>query len=94
MIHLHDNLHKPIKHFTEVLGFHPQLPTVESPVKGNVMALENVKDEVFSTGAMGKGIAVEPVEGKVYGYRYLQNQCKPYSRIPPSLPSDSFLRQG
>lgn len=40
--------------------------TVESPVKGNVMALENVKDEVFSTGAMGKGIAVEPVEGKVY----------------------------
>lgn len=40
--------------------------TVESPVKGSVVALENVKDEVFSTGAMGKGIAVEPVEGKVY----------------------------
>lgn len=39
---------------------------VASPLKGSVVALENVKDEVFSTGAMGKGIAVEPAEGKVY----------------------------
>lgn len=39
---------------------------VASPVKGNVVALEDVKDEVFSTGAMGKGIAVEPAEGKIY----------------------------
>lgn len=39
---------------------------VASPVKGDVVALENVKDEVFSTGAMGKGIAVEPSEGKIY----------------------------
>lgn len=39
---------------------------VASPVKGDIVALEDVKDEVFSTGAMGKGIAVEPAEGKIY----------------------------
>lgn len=39
---------------------------VASPVKGNVVALGNVKDEVFSTEAMGKGVAIEPSEGKVY----------------------------
>ncbi|WP_138494011.1 beta-glucoside-specific PTS transporter subunit IIABC [Paenibacillus pinistramenti] len=40
--------------------------TVASPVKGSVVALCDVTDEAFSTGAMGKGIAVEPAEGKVY----------------------------
>lgn len=40
--------------------------TVVSPLKGNVIALCDVTDEAFSTGAMGKGIAVEPAEGKVY----------------------------
>lgn len=39
---------------------------VASPVKGDVVALGNVKDEVFSTEAMGKGVAIEPSEGKVY----------------------------
>ncbi|OEJ13188.1 PTS glucose transporter subunit IIA [Brachyspira hampsonii] len=39
---------------------------VYSPIKGNIIKLESVKDEAFSSGAMGKGIAIEPKEGKVY----------------------------
>lgn len=38
---------------------------VTSPLKGMVKALAEVKDEAFSTGALGKGIAIEPSEGKV-----------------------------
>ncbi|MCD8180782.1 MAG: glucose PTS transporter subunit IIA [Firmicutes bacterium] len=40
--------------------------TVTSPVKGKAIALENVDDEVFSAGMLGKGIAVEPSEGKIF----------------------------
>ncbi|WP_340023217.1 beta-glucoside-specific PTS transporter subunit IIABC [Paenibacillus sp. FSL K6-1096] len=40
--------------------------TVASPLKGQVRALSELTDEAFSTGAMGKGIAIEPLEGKVY----------------------------
>ena len=34
--------------------------TVVSPVKGTALPLSEVKDEVFSTGSMGKGIAIKP----------------------------------
>ncbi|MGT2667620.1 sucrose-specific PTS transporter subunit IIBC [Streptococcus rifensis] len=37
-----------------------------SPLVGEVVALENVSDPVFSSGAMGKGLAVKPSEGVVY----------------------------
>ena len=40
--------------------------SIYAPVKGNVVPLSEVKDEVFSSGAMGKGIAIEPTEGKFY----------------------------
>ena len=36
-----------------------------SPLKGEVRPLSEVKDEAFSKGALGKGIAIEPIEGKV-----------------------------
>ena len=39
---------------------------VYAPIQGNIVKLESVKDEAFSSGAMGKGIAIEPKEGKVY----------------------------
>ena len=34
-----------------------------SPLDGTVMPLAEVKDEVFSSGAMGQGVAVEPTNG-------------------------------
>ncbi|HEL2052042.1 TPA: PTS glucose transporter subunit IIA [Streptococcus suis] len=40
--------------------------TLVSPLSGDVVALENVNDPVFSSGAMGKGLAVKPTEGVVY----------------------------
>ena len=40
--------------------------TLVSPLSGNVVALENVNDPVFSSGAMGKGLAVKPSEGVIY----------------------------
>lgn len=36
-----------------------------SPLRGEVKALSEVKDEAFSTGVLGKGIAIEPLEGMV-----------------------------
>lgn len=39
---------------------------VKSPISGKVIALEKVNDPVFSSGAMGKGIAIEPTDNRVY----------------------------
>lgn len=40
--------------------------TIISPIVGQAVALENVNDPVFSSGAMGQGIAIKPTEGVVY----------------------------
>lgn len=39
---------------------------IASPINGEVVTLAEVKDEAFSSGALGKGIAINPIEGKVY----------------------------
>ncbi|MDK7050074.1 PTS beta-glucoside transporter subunit EIIBCA [Aerococcus sanguinicola] len=39
---------------------------ITAPLKGEVIPLEQVNDSVFSSGAMGKGLAIKPSEGKVY----------------------------
>ena len=39
---------------------------IVSPMTGNIVALSDVPDEVFASGVMGKGIAVEPKIGKVF----------------------------
>ena len=40
--------------------------SVGAPVAGRTVPLEQVKDETFASGVMGKGIAIEPAEGRVY----------------------------
>lgn len=40
--------------------------TVAAPVSGHVVPLSEVKDEAFSSGVLGKGVAIVPAEGKVY----------------------------
>ena len=39
---------------------------IKSPISGKVIELEKVNDPVFSSGAMGKGVAIEPIDNKVY----------------------------
>ncbi|WP_142556627.1 sucrose-specific PTS transporter subunit IIBC [Streptococcus mitis] len=39
---------------------------IQTPIVGDVVALSNVNDPVFSSGAMGQGIAVKPSEDVVY----------------------------
>ena len=40
--------------------------SIEAPIPGKVVPIEQVPDETFSTGVLGVGFAVEPSEGKVY----------------------------
>jgi PTS system beta-glucosides-specific IIC component len=43
-----------------------EIRKIVSPMKGNVKALSEAKDEAFSSGALGQGVALEPTEGKLY----------------------------
>ncbi|WP_047985502.1 beta-glucoside-specific PTS transporter subunit IIABC [Ornithinibacillus californiensis] len=38
---------------------------IASPIAGNVIALSDVPDEVFASGAMGKGVGIDPTTGRV-----------------------------
>lgn len=40
--------------------------SITSPLKGNVVALSDVNEPLFATYTIGKGIAIQPSEGKVY----------------------------
>ncbi len=39
--------------------------TIASPLKGEVKKLSDAEDEVFSSGVLGSGVAILPVEGKL-----------------------------
>jgi len=48
----------------------PEMPdendVIASPLKGEVMSVSDLKDAAFASGALGKGAAIEPVEGKLF----------------------------
>lgn len=50
----------------EVVPAALQNETLVTPIVGDVVALADVNDPVFSSGAMGQGIAVKPSQGVVY----------------------------
>ena len=39
---------------------------IAAPIKGSLKQLGDIEDAAFSSGAMGKGIAIAPAEGKVF----------------------------
>ena len=43
-----------------------EINTIQAPLKGNVIALESVNDEMFSKKALGDGIAMIPEIGELY----------------------------
>jgi beta-glucoside PTS system EIICBA component len=50
---------------SEVAATKVQNEEVVSPLNGEVIALSEVKDAAFSSGALGHGVAIEPSEGKL-----------------------------
>ena len=40
--------------------------SLNAPMTGKIVELTEVPDQVFSSGALGKGIAIQPTDGKVY----------------------------
>lgn len=50
----------------EALGVTARAGQVLAPVTGRVIKLEDVSDEVFSCGAMGRGCGIEPADETVY----------------------------
>ncbi|KLU54986.1 PTS beta-glucoside transporter subunit IIABC [Paenibacillus sp. VT-400] len=56
-----DNQVSPL---TPVIDDRKQAEEIGSPLSGEVKPLDQVDDVAFSSGAMGKGIAIEPSEGR------------------------------
>jgi len=40
--------------------------SIHAPLRGQVIPLSEVSDKVFSSGAMGQGVAIEPLDNKLY----------------------------
>ncbi|MEH7251346.1 beta-glucoside-specific PTS transporter subunit IIABC [Neobacillus niacini] len=43
-----------------------KVETIVSPLNGEVKKLATIEDAAFASGALGKGVAIEPTEGKLY----------------------------
>lgn len=56
---------KEAKEPTEVHPIQLASVSINSPINGEMLPLSEVQDEAFSGGMLGKGVAFEPVEGKV-----------------------------
>nr|WP_308737443.1 PTS glucose transporter subunit IIA [Paenibacillus sp. PCH8] len=62
---------------------------ISSPLNGQIKALKDVDDAAFAIEAMGKGIAIVPVEGRCV--LLLTVKLLPHSR--PSMPLDCGLNR-
>ncbi|KAF6604966.1 PTS glucose transporter subunit IIA, partial [Paenibacillus sp. EKM208P] len=54
---------EPVVTATKVVDIKKE--TIYSPITGRITPLSQVNDSAFSTGAMGKGLAIEPSVGEV-----------------------------
>lgn len=50
---------------TEVAEVTKVTTTLQAPLTGKIVPLEDVKDEVFASGSMGQGVAIQPSKGEV-----------------------------
>jgi len=55
-----------VSQIPETIGEEHKTETLVNPIKGNVTAAADIPDEAFASGALGKGVGIEPLEGKVY----------------------------
>ena len=55
-----------VKEVVEEVVLERRGETLVAPLAGQVVALNDVKDPVFASGAMGQGIAIKPDKGFVY----------------------------
>ena len=50
----------------ELVSTNDTITSINSPVVGEVISLQEVKDEMFAKEVLGKGVAINPKEGKIY----------------------------
>ena len=53
-------------HWFKNTGRRDKTPVIVSPADGQCVPLHTVKDEVFSTGILGEGVAIIPSSGEIY----------------------------
>lgn len=63
---LYENDEEPAAEAAPVFTAEQMNETFAAPVKGTVMPITQVEDQVFASKAMGDGIAIDPAEGKIY----------------------------
>lgn len=51
---------------SEKLEIQEEPDRIYAPVRGNYIPLEEIPDEVFSQGILGRGCGIEPADGKIY----------------------------
>src|SRR5699024_12319544 len=50
---------------TEEVEVYIKREVIESPLNGEINNLADISDSAFASGALGKGVAVKPTEGKL-----------------------------